>query len=132
MEDESKWTDLESSWADDGLTQGHAYYTTSFDVSGSLATACTVADCFTCSGDDPTYTQTCYRYQECNDTGGDGVCEHMFSHKDAVTVYYISGEATTEADALTNASLILQGFELTGAMTLLGTFVSAATAMLML
>ena len=56
----------------------------------------------------------------------------MFSHKDAVTVYYISGEATTEGDALTNASLILQPIELTGAMALLGAFVSAASAILMI
>lgn len=129
MEDEAMWTDLESSWSDDSLTQGHAYYTTSF--ANSLASDCTVVDCFTCSGTDPTYTQTCYRYQECNDADGDGVCEHMFQAEDAVTVYYISGEATTEGDALTNASLIIQPYVITGATALLSGVAAAAASLLM-
>ena len=108
MDDAAKWADLESSWSDDSLTQGHAYYTNSF--ANNLATDCTVANCFTCSGDDPTYTQTCYRYQECNDIDNDTVCDYMFKGEDTVTVYYISGEATTEGDALTNAQLIIQPY----------------------
>ena len=84
-------------------------------------------DCFTCTGDDLTTSQTCARFQECND-GGDGICDEMFEVDDVVNVYFISGSATTEETALIKVELTLEESEKWAKALTAGLITLASTA----